>query len=312
MTRFDTTVYHCEVHDNADPNKGGSLEIQHPELFEGEKKWVKGTSPFGGFNSGFVHIPPPGTSVLVMRTLNSDLSTEYFWFAVTSSPSTSRLEKYDHDAEAKELSDTVFSPSIPEPDRVYRGPNGIPDTYIWKSESGHKIELSDKVYNTPAGKEKVVLTQEDHILLETIGGKRILIDDGPGPEFSRIFLDDGAGNFIKIQTDQDYRTGEGSINVEAVGNVHITSKTGEIFINVEGGTKPIEIRNYGSASATSTIDLRCDNSDINIYAGKDVNVSAVSDMNVVVSGTLNLSSVDDMNIISDKSINFTAPEIHLN
>ena len=151
---------------------------------------------------------------------------------------------------------------------------------------------------------------EIHILLETKTGKKILIDDGVGPEFSRILLDDGYGNFIKIQTDQDFRTGQNSINVEAIGNVHVTSKTGEIFISVEKGSdSPIEIRNYGSSS----INVTCDNQDINIFAGKNIDVSAVADMNVSVSGTLNMSSIEDMNIHSEKDIIFTSEgEIHLN
>jgi len=352
MSRFDTTVYKCEVHDNADPDMEGRLEVQHPKLFGGKKHWVRGTTPFGGFNSGFVHIPPPGTVVLVMRTLDSDLSSEYFWFAVTQESSSGRLEHYDYDAAKSGLRpfDTVLSPSIPEYDTVYRGPNGIPEKFIWKSETGHKIELSEKVYNTPAGKGKVVVTQEDHILLESKTGKRILIDDGVGPEFSRILLDDGYGNFIKIQTDQDFHTGENSINVESVGNIHITSKTGEIFINVEKGSNaPIEIRNYGSSS----IDIKCDNQDVNVSAGRDINAYAASSIyayaassiyayaasghvsveasgniavsahgnveitsdansHVSVSGTLNMHSLEDLNITSEKNINLTAEEIHLN
>ena len=337
MPRLGSPIYQCDVTNNADPNRSGALEVQHPELFGGEKTWVKGTSPFGGFNSGIVHIPPPGTSVLVMATLNQDLTPTYFWFAVTTAPSTSRLEKYDYDAGPPSSPDQTFNASIPEADAIYRF-NGVPEKSIWKSESGQKIEVSDKVYSDFGGNP----IQEDHILLETVTGKRILIDDGVGPEFSRILLDDGYGNFIKIQTDQDFHTGENSINIESKGNVHITSKYGEIFINVEKGSHaPIEIRNYGSSS----IDIKCDNQNVNVSAGTNINAYAASSIyayaasgdvfvtasgnidvsahgnveitsdansHVSVSGTLNMHSLEDLNITSEKNINLTASEIHLN
>ena len=340
MVRFDTTVFQCDVTNNADPSRSGSLEVQHPELFGNEKTWVKCATPYGGFNSGIVHIPPPGTSVLVMRTLSQDIQSTYFWFAVVTDSSNSRLEKYNYDAELHEKGeqpDHAASPSIPESEAVYKY-NGIPEKFIWKSETGHKVELSEKIYNDLGGN----LIQEDHILLESKTGKRILIDDGPGQDFSRILLDDSNGNFIKIQTDQDFHTGENSINVEAKGNVHITSKTGEIFINVEKGSNaPIEIRNYGSSS----IDIKCDNQDVNVSAGRDINAYAASSIyayaasghvsveasgniavsahgnveitsdansHVSVSGTLNMHSLEDLNITSEKNINLTAEEIHLN
>jgi hypothetical protein len=338
MPRLGSPIYQCDVTNNADPSRSGSLEIRHPELFGGERTWVKSATPFGGFNSGMIHIPPPGTSVLVMATLDQDLQATYFWFAVTTDPSTSRLEKYDHDVEIQDLPDILFSPSIPEPDAVYKF-NGIPEKFIWKSETGHKIELSEKIYNDFGGN----LIQEDHILLETKTGKKILIDDGVGPEFSRILLDDGYGNFIKIQTDQDFHTGENSINIESKGNVHITSKSGEIFINVEESSHaPIEIRNYGSSS----IDIKCDNQNVNVSAGTNINAYAASsiyayaasgdvfvtaekgdievdaakgDVNISASENARIAGTDvflessnNINLDAAANVNITASEIHLN
>ena len=295
----------CKVLSNADPLRQGRLRVKHPRINNGDNIWVKGTTPFGGFNSGMVHLPPPGCEVLLLHAKDSHSTREWYWFAVVQSDHTSRNEKYEFDADSKKDTGLTMRSSVPESDMVYRF-NDIPEKFIWKSETGHKIELSEKIFQDHG--ENVI--QEDHILLETKTGKKILIDDGVGPEFSRILLDDGYGNFIKIQTDQDFRTGQNSINVEAIGNVHVTSKTGEIFISVEKGSdSPIEIRNYGSSS----INVTCDNQDINIFAGKNIDVSAVADMNVSVSGTLNMSSIEDMNIHSEKDIIFTSEgEIHLN
>jgi len=288
----------CKVISNADPLRQGRLRVEHPRINNGAAIWIKGVTPFGGFNSGMVHLPPPGCEVLLLKAKDLNSAREWYWFAVVQGNNVSRNEKYENDADSTEDPGLTLRSSIPETDMVYRF-NGIPEKFIWKSETGHKIELSEKIFQDHG--ENVI--QEDHILLETKTGKKILIDDGVGPEFSRILLDDGYGNFIKIQTDQDYHTGQNSINVEAIGNVHVTSKTGEIFISVEKGScSPIEIRNYGSSS----IDITCDSQDVNVFAGKDINAYAASGhVSIEASGNIEAQAHGNVEITAVENVNIS-------
>ena len=241
--------------------------------FENGPEWVSSASPIGGAGAGLFAIPTEGSKVLITQVQTEKGGLMWVWFASLWSDGITGIEKYQDACDGKDL---MLSIGIPEVDKIYEYSNR-PDQYILKSPFGHKLVLSDKVTedknNTPI--------QQDFALLESANGKKLLLDDGVGEQFSRILLADESRdsgnkaplNFLLIQTgdDGDAGTGANGVKLQAGAQLQIESKEGKVFVTVgKDSTSPIEVINYGEGD----VNIESKTGNINITSAKEVNVTS--------------------------------------
>jgi hypothetical protein len=275
------------VIDASDQDHQGKLLVSNSTLFPQGPHWVRGASPVAYAGAGFFHVPEPGSTVLVMGVVEdtaefidgepTKASVEYVWFSCLWDPSVVRAEAYERDASEPKDSGVRSRVSIPEVEKVYEY-NDSPEKAIWKTTTGHKVELSEKVTFDKGGN----LVQEDHILIENRTGQRILLDQGSGKDFDRIVITDG-NNIIRIQRGQDFKIGENAMQIECIGNMFLTSKTGQMYLNVEKDSDSnIIIQNDGKGD----VIVDSANGDVDINAGNNMNLTAKNQM------TLKASRID--------------------
>ena len=264
--------------------------------FENGPDWVNTASPVAGLGAGLFAIPSIGTKVLVSQVHLEDGLTQWVWFSSMWENSIIKKEKDQRDGDGNDL---IIATNIPEINKIYEY-SDTPDQYIFKSPFGHKLVLSDKVTKDLND----VPIQQDYVLLESADGKKLLLDDGVGEQFSRILLadesrDDGNKaplNFLLIQTGDDGDAGVGAngVKLQAGAQLQIESKKGKVFITVGSeSSSPLEIVNYGEGD----VNIESRTGDINIKSAKEVNITSSNASNITLNAGVGEVHLKGSNIV---------------
>tara|TARA_R110000851_G_scaffold24765_2_gene71691 strand:- start:9245 stop:10198 length:954 start_codon:yes stop_codon:yes gene_type:complete len=264
--------------------------------FENGPEWVSTSSPVAGLGAGLFAIPSIGTKVLIAEVYLEGGFTQWVWFSSLWDNSVIGKEK---DQDADDGKDLAINTNIPEIDKIYEYSN-TPDQYIFKSPFGHKLVLSDKV--TKDLNDAPI--QQDYVLLESADGKKLLLDDGIGEQFSRILLADESRddtnkaplNFLLIQTGDDGDAGVGAngVKLQSGAQLQIESKKGKVFITVgAGSSSPLEIVNYGEGD----VNIESRTGDINIKSAKEVNITSSNASNITLDAGVGEVHLKGSNIV---------------
>jgi hypothetical protein len=266
--------------------------------------------PFGSKGGGLTGPVSPKSLVLVAQVIIDELgdATEHDWFWIGVIPRTSDVRKEPEDIDITENEDvgTIMRSTNPESEKSYYG-SEVNEKVILKSTIGHKLELSEKVIKLEGNQ----LHQEDYASLKTNTGREIKLDDGIGPGMDRILITDQNDNRIVIKAGDDGDTpGANSMVLECVGNMHVTSKTGEMALNVEkGSSSNITIINDGAGD----VKVEARQGDVHVGAANgDINLSAKGTVQVDAEQDINLDANNDISINAGNQMTLTASRIDLN
>ena len=313
MDNFTPTFHLAEVTEkgNFDITHTGELEVR---LLSGagtrEPIRAKSASPFGGKGFGIIGPVTPLTKVIVAEVsiqASDDIDhREWFWFGVVQDFSNVKPHREDVDITKKEDTGTVIDSTAPDANSVYRH-SDVVNKVVANTATGHKLELSEKVLRL----ENDVLFQEDYSMLTTGTGKHIKLDSGIGPGMDRIIISDEKDNFIVIKTGDDGDTpGPDSMNIECGGNMHLTSRRGEIAVTTtKESSSDIKLQNDG----TGDIKINCSQGNIYVAAATgDINLAAKGTVKVDAEQDINLDANNNININAGTQMTLTAPRIDLN
>ena len=290
----------AEIYEKGDGSVGykrnGRIKV-NAFPFENGPEWVSTASPVAGLGAGLFAIPSIGTKVLVSQVQLEDGLSQWVWFSSMWDDMVRGKEKYNDEGDGGDL---VYGTNIPEIDKIYEYSN-TPDQYIFKSPFGHKLVLSDKV--TKDLNDAPV--QQDYVLLESADGKKLLLDDGVGEQFSRILLSDESRddknkaplNFLLIQTGDDGEggaVGANGVKLQAGAQLQIESKKGKVFITVGSeSSSPLEIVNYGEGD----VNIESKTGDINIKSAKEVNITSSNASNITLNAGVGEVHLKGSNIV---------------
>jgi len=258
MGEFLGKIFMARVVNSVDTLHGGHLNVICDQVHGEEEFTCKMATPFGGAGYGFFGVPGRGASVLITEVTGEgwvwfacvyNLEVEKGGVATVVDPKGEGSEAQKHEAEdelaklgRKEGDPMQMTHGVPESFLVYED-NNQPEQYIWKTPKGNKIIMSEK--HTENSEEK-------HITIQSVGGKRIILDDGDarttigteptipeGQTGDRIIIADGdeweeegGPNRIWIQSTAGEAGVEDSIQVYARNSLFLEAREGNINMTV--------------------------------------------------------------------------------
>ena len=250
-------VHAARVHSVDDSHKSGTIKVFCNEVLEEKVFDCQMATPFGGAGYGFFNVPGKGAHVLITEVEGRG----WVWFACLQTlevepggkttdtqpkgTGDEALKLETEDAYAilgREEGDPMqLTHGVPEGFLVYEG-NGQPEQSIWKTAKGHKIIMSEK--HTEERESK-------HITIQSLGGKRIILDDADartetgveptnaaGQTGDRIIISDGdewsdgGPNRIWIQSTAGEAGVEDSVAVYARNAIFLETKEGNINVTI--------------------------------------------------------------------------------
>jgi len=311
-------LYEAQVISNYDFTETGMIQVSSTS-FAGNK-FVKYTSPYGGFHdpfsgekAGFYGIPSKGSLVLVAQTEDEE---DYYLISVIHQPD--------------KRSTTTSIPSIKNsktiPRSVYKLFPGMPQQIVLSDHTGNKLTLSHS--HKPQMNEENIRAE-----LKSGQGKKLSLIDTP--LVNRIILETEEGDGIdvtarqpEVPTDLPSRhlrlrtggmmqtlaqhgidmlvvdglefdianesTGAFSTSGLQFGNVNITSKHKDVNITTKGQGGRVMIRSKGSdgvvqINADGSIVIKAPND--NIYVeGDNINIKASSNLNIEAGNNVNIKA----------------------
>jgi hypothetical protein len=288
---------------------------------------AKSIMQFGGKGSGIFGTVTPLSKVLVTQVSRVNIDgleiLDWYWIGVIPEMDwvkSGPIEKIKTFISSLKLNSQSTSPNpdlhygstIPEASEMYHSTK-TPDRTIIKNVIGHKLVLAEKVVRN---KNKII-SQEDYAQLATNTNKQIKLDAGVGPGKDQILIADEYGNKIVIKSGaEDPDTpGANSINIDCIGNTHITSNTGEVVLTAgTQSTSNISIYNRGAGD----IHIMSVSGDVTVKAEQMISVQSLNaevivqnDATVTAVNNINLDAGNDLNIKATKEINLTADKINM-
>lgn len=275
--------------DNSDMLERGVISVIIEDIDPANSINVLYTSPYlAGGSGGFVAIPEPGMSILVVQPSNS--GSWYYMSTVVES-----------DARLTDVGNDSFVGTgewLPESHKAMSKQSYYQQILI-KSPRGSALRLSD------IGDEKTMNTKAE---LSSRRGKRLTLHDSP--EVNAIILEDVEGNGLKILED------EGQVHIKAKRSIILVSRQSNIDIRVvDGGEINIQNNSTGAQRVSET-DTTPGNINLRTLFGDISLIMDSRDGSLFIdckgsNGNVHIKAGKQITLESDDTINLIAPTINI-